>query len=245
MKSNRFQSLARNSTLTLVTLLCGLTIVPLQVSAENVGSTTSSTNLGNAFSVNTSSNAINRLTPGTLYARPNCDVEDPPPICGGEKPPKPNPTQSQGPIVPVFQVSETMTDGCSGDVVISRTYSNSFNPQSIDGLYLKRDASGNTQWSGQMPVSGHTYIRWWCHSTTGNWADPGTWRLNGGYIGTDCKGDWDQGSVNSCKPTGSIDLGSSAVEGWTPERSRCSSNRTQFISARLGRDRLLQIQCIE
>ncbi|MBW4586168.1 DUF4189 domain-containing protein [Aetokthonos hydrillicola Thurmond2011] len=49
MKSNNFQSLVRNSSLTFVTLLCGLLIVPPEVSAENVGSTTNSTNPGNAF----------------------------------------------------------------------------------------------------------------------------------------------------------------------------------------------------
>ena len=34
-------------------------------------------------------------------------------------------------------------------------------------MYLKRGAEPYTEWSGRMPVNGHTYIRWWCHSTTG------------------------------------------------------------------------------
>ncbi len=49
MNINKCQNLARKSALTIVTLLCGMTILPLQVSAENVGSTTNSTNPGNAF----------------------------------------------------------------------------------------------------------------------------------------------------------------------------------------------------
>lgn len=49
MYMNQFDNLARKSALTLVTFLCGMTIAPIQVSAENVGSTTNSTKPGNAF----------------------------------------------------------------------------------------------------------------------------------------------------------------------------------------------------
>lgn len=146
-------------------------------------------------------------------------------------------------------VSETMIDRCSSDVIISLHYSSDdvFDPNQVDGLMLIRAPGGNayTEWSDQMPVHGHTWIRWFCHSTTGNIFDVGTWRIHGATIGTKCTGDWDQGQVDECQPVGSIDLGSSAVGGWTPERSRCDSENTKAISARLGPDRLLEMRCLE
>jgi Ricin-type beta-trefoil lectin domain len=152
--------------------------------------------------------------------------------------------------LPPTNVSETMTDRCSGDVVLSRVYSEQdevspFNPRGTDGIFLTRAGAGFTGWSGPMPVDGHTWIRWWCHSTTGNWADPGTWRLRGGEIGIGCTGDWEFGEVESCHPTGSIDLAPSDPQGWTPERSRCESQRTRAVSARLGPNRLLEIRCLQ
>lgn len=146
---------------------------------------------------------------------------------------------------PPTTISETMTDRCSSDVIISAQYSDQFNPTQVNGILLKRGASPYTDWSGRLPVNGHTWIRWWCHSTTGNWADPGTWRISSGQVGIGCTGDWDQGQVESCHPTASISLGSSAKDGWTPERSRCASESTQAISARLGPGRLLEIRCLE
>lgn len=145
-------------------------------------------------------------------------------------------------------ISETMTDRCSGDVFISQYYDDELNLNELNGIILRRTPGEAyyTDWSSKVPVNGHTWIRWWCHSTTGNWADPGTWRITGGIVALDCIGDWDQGSVESCRPGGSIDdLGSSARQGWTPERSRCDSDNTQAISARLGRNRLLEIRCLE
>ena len=41
----------------------------------------------------------------------------------------------------------------------------------------------------------------------------------------------------------SIKLTDSSWEGWTPERSRCD-NRSTKIRARLGKGRLLQIECL-
>lgn len=153
---------------------------------------------------------------------------------------------------PPGHVSETMVDRCSADVIISRVYRDedepaSFDPRQINGMYLKRGAEPYTEWSGRMPVNGHTYIRWWCHSTTGNWADIGTWRIRSGEIGIGCTGDWDQGQVEECHQTASIDIAvdASSRQGWTPERSRCTSDRTRAISARLGPDRLLEIRCLE
>ncbi len=48
MKITKFQNVGK-SAFTLVALLCGMTTLPLQLSAENVGFTTNSTNPGNAF----------------------------------------------------------------------------------------------------------------------------------------------------------------------------------------------------
>jgi hypothetical protein len=131
---------------------------------------------------------------------------------------------------PPPHVTETMTDRCSADTYVSQDYNDQFPP--ARGVLLMRGPDGWTPWSEAVPVAGHTYIRWWCHSTSGNFLDPGTYRLIGG--GVVCNDD-------GCRPDPYF--GTSAVSGWTPERSRCDSNGTRYIKARLGPDRLLQMQC--
>src|SRR5262249_44058509 len=118
---------------------------------------------------------------------------------------------------------------------------------------LKRDAEGRTPWSKEFTVQTDDsgFIRWWCHSTTGNFLDPGTWTLNvnGGAIlacltavGSTVATDGGAlPTTASCLKT--IQIGSSAFKGWTPERSRCSDHSTK-IRARLGPDRLLETQCL-
>lgn len=124
--------------------------------------------------------------------------------------------------------------------MISTAYNNVFPP--AGGVTLKR-VGGSSEWSERMPVNGNTHIRWWCRSTTGNWLDPGTWRIEELILGANCVGDWDQGYIESCEPTGSISISSSERGAWTAERSRCASSATQSISARLGRNRRLTIKC--
>jgi hypothetical protein len=80
-------------------------------------------------------------------------------------------------------------------------------------------------------------IRWYCNSTKGNWADPGTWRVKSVDVGVKTN---EQGDAT---PTVSIKLTDSSWKGWTPERSRCD-NRSTKIRARLGPNRLLQIECL-
>jgi hypothetical protein len=116
-------------------------------------------------------------------------------------------------------ISETMTDRCSNDVYISQYYNDQFPPSS--GIFLKRNGDAYTDWSDWMPVAGRTYIRWWCHSTTGNWADPGTWRIDGGSVVVGCSG-------SDCTIVGGgVNIYTFDVNGWTAERSRCDSSNTQ------------------
>jgi hypothetical protein len=130
--------------------------------------------------------------------------------------------------VPTY-VSETMEDACSADVVFQRNYSDTFTP---DGIALKRNASGDSGWSPLMPVNGHVYVRWWCHSTDGNIFDPGAWRVNLNQVGINCS-NWADGSVASCLPIFSVNVPN---QDWTAERSRCSSDRTRAVRARLTHD---------
>jgi len=137
--------------------------------------------------------------------------------------------------------NEVMTDRCSSDVAIPPTYN--ANPATVGTIILKRDATG---WSNWVPIhvslgdSGH--VRWWCHSTSGNWFDPGTWRIESVTVGTACQLDANA-NVMGCKPNGSIKLGSSAWNGWTAERSRCDNHSTH-LRARLGPNRLLSMECL-
>lgn len=150
---------------------------------------------------------------------------------------------------------EVMTDRCSSEVAIVPSYN--AQPTTSGTVLLTRDAGGQTPWSKPFRVqtgsSGH--IRWWCHSTTGNIFDPGTWRpdIDFGKAGA-CVVDGIGiifGENESQKGTdvlknclGAVKkLGSSAKNGWTPERSRCG-DRSSLIRARLGPNRLLQIECL-
>jgi hypothetical protein len=142
--------------------------------------------------------------------------------------------------------NETMTDRCSAEVAFVPTYD--ARPNAHGTVILKRDKNGTTPWSRHFTVKtgddGH--IRWWCHSTIGNALDAGTWRIKvSGKEITACleeifSNDPPSGNPD-CKKA--IKLGSSAFEGWTPERSRCSNHSTQ-IRARLGPDRLLETECL-
>ena len=164
---------------------------------------------------------------------------------------------------------EVLLEACSAAVSIPRAgYDQS--PLSQGAIIIHRDQSGNTGWTPpfrvQLGDSGR--IRWWCDSTTGNWADPGTWRIHveaGGL--TACLVSVAAGAVATVATGGkaspaaiaagtlgcgkSITISSSAVNGWTAEQSRCT-DRSNLIRARLTSDqvgitsgpRRLQIQCL-
>jgi hypothetical protein len=145
------------------------------------------------------------------------------------------------------RANEIMTDRCSGDVAFVPNYDDG--PRlatEVPGwvfpsptYILTRGKSDSIEWS--IPFSVTTddsgRIRWWCNSTAGNWADPGTWRIDGGYIGSKC-------TESGCKPTADLTVTPQSSDGWTAERSRCS-NRSSKIRARLGSGRLLQIECLD
>ncbi|MCM3873631.1 MAG: hypothetical protein ND895_23340 [Pyrinomonadaceae bacterium] len=137
---------------------------------------------------------------------------------------------------------EVMTDRCSAEVAIVPSFAD--RPDTEGTIILKRAKNGITDWTPPLTVklgnSGH--VRWWCHSTTGNAFDPGTWRIRELQIGTECQ-IFADGTPESCRPDGGIKLGTSAWNGWTPERSRCG-NRSRNIRARLGPNRLLEIECL-
>ncbi len=159
---------------------------------------------------------------------------------------------------------EVMTDRCSSEVAIAPSYN--AQPMTTGALVLTRNANGETPWSkpfrvqtGGGGLTGSGFIRWWCHSTTGNVFDPGTWRPEfdfaklgicvadgiGVIFGDENKQKADKSSQDIVKNClGAVKkLGSSAKNGWTAERSRCD-NRSTLIRARLGTNRLLQIECL-
>jgi hypothetical protein len=144
---------------------------------------------------------------------------------------------------PKSHVLETLTDRCSGDVIIASRYSDDFGDALLSGVLLKRGGSG-PQTASALKISGHTWIRWWCHSTIGNWADPGTWRISDLYLSGGCSFDETSGTVSDCQRKDTkISMTSSDRQGWTAERSRCESDGTKYIDASVGTNRLLQIRC--
>ena len=137
---------------------------------------------------------------------------------------------------------EVMTDRCSAEVAFVSTFN--ARPDSPGTIILKRGRDGKTNWTPPFTVGlgGSGHIRWWCHSTTGNMFDPGTWRITDLMVGTKCE-IFADGTPENCRPDGSIKIGSSAWNGWTPERSRCG-DRSRKIRARLRPKRVLQIECL-
>lgn len=137
--------------------------------------------------------------------------------------------------------NEIMVDRCSHEVSIVSAYGDK--PGSNDAILLKR-SNGKTNWTAPFRVrtSEDGFIRWWCHSTTGNQFDAGTWRIEEIYIGSKCKL-YADGSTTDCGPDVDLKLGSSAWNGWTPERSRCK-NRSRNLRARLDGNRKLLIECL-
>jgi hypothetical protein len=134
--------------------------------------------------------------------------------------------------------NEVMTDRCSGDVSFPPAYDQG---PIVPGLMIVTRAGGaGANWSPaiRQQIDGNGHIRWWCHSTTGNWADPGTWTVD------------DAGATYTCGDNGDCTLSGNAsghpvdVQGWTAERSRCDSHSNTF-RARLGSNRLLPIECLE
>lgn len=159
---------------------------------------------------------------------------------------------------------EMMTDRCSSEVAIVPSYDDQ--PMTAGTVLLTRDENGETPWSkpfrvktGGGGLTGSGFIRWWCHSTTGNLFDPGTWRPEfdfaklgvcvadgiGLVFGDEKNTTVDPKSKDIVKNClGAVKkIGSSAKQGWTPERSRCD-NRSTLVRARLGSNRLLQIECL-
>jgi hypothetical protein len=146
------------------------------------------------------------------------------------------------------RANEVMTDRCSKEVAITPTYG--AKPDAPNTVILTRGSNGASDWTQPFRVSlgGSGHIRWWCHSTTGNFFDPGTWRLGDTAKVVSCAEGvvavvegGSASSLASCKDA--VKLGASAFNGWTPERSRCD-NRSTLIRARLGKNRLLQIECL-
>lgn len=136
--------------------------------------------------------------------------------------------------------AEVMTERCSHEVAIvgwGKT------PDSNGAVLLKRQG-GKTSWTPPFTVklSDDGHIRWWCHSTTGNALDAGTWRIRNVDTGSGCKLRSDA-PAEDCSTIVSFSVTTSDWKGWTAERSRCS-NRSNKIRARLEGNRKLRIQCL-
>lgn len=143
--------------------------------------------------------------------------------------------------------AEVMTDRCSADVSFPSIYNGP--PVGVAGsgsapaFILSRGDASSSNWSFPIhqTLDSDGHIRWWCHSTTGNWADPGTYVIDSvgaTYVCGDSNGSQD------CTLNPNISGHPTDSSGWTAERSRCDSHSSVF-RARLGPDRLLQIECLD
>jgi hypothetical protein len=146
---------------------------------------------------------------------------------------------------------ETMTDRCSGEVSFPPVYGGS--PTELGGVVLKRGTNGYSDWTGIFTagLDGSGHVRWYCHSTAGNFIDPGTWVLRDSGLGCTFSGngttttgnDPNKAGANvSCTTT--VNLQSTDTAGWTAEQSRCNDHTNNF-RARLGPNRLLETLCVE
>jgi hypothetical protein len=138
------------------------------------------------------------------------------------------------------QYDEVMTDRCSGEVAFPSGYY--VHPSEPGTFILKRDYTGYSEEISILVGTGKGgRIRWYCHSTTGNFLDPGTWVVNSGKVIEKC--DVGDGGSVSCGTSGSIGVSQYDFGDWTAEQSRCN-NHTGSIVARLGPNRRLTIECM-
>ena len=158
-----------------------------------------------------------------------------------------------------------MTDRCSNLVAFPSTYDGK--PSDQGTVILDRGENGSSEWSQPFTVQtdGSGHIRWWCHSSTRNISDLATQgeldpsAVPGCVIAAETTIVADgsssaRSSTDASSADGSsaglltssikvIKLCSSAWNGWTPERLRCSDHSTR-IRARVRPDRLLQTECL-
>jgi hypothetical protein len=143
--------------------------------------------------------------------------------------------------------TEVMTDRCSGEVAFTPGYG--VTPLSHGSVVLKRQHDGySPETTLTVKPNDSGQVRWWCHSTEGNFFDPGTWRItsnsnafSGCLLSLVQPISSDQVNVGQCAK--SIKVSSSAFDGWTPEQSRCK-NHGGHLRVRLGPDRLLTTECL-
>jgi hypothetical protein len=149
-----------------------------------------------------------------------------------------------------FASPEVLTDRCSGEVAFTRSFNGK--PTDKGTIILKRNGQHSPWTTVDVKPDGEGHVRWWCHSTTGNVFDPGTWRvhIDGNAItacllsvGEAIVDDGATGGDAGQKCLKAIKITSSAFQGWTAERSRCN-NKSGHLKARLGPDRLLQSECL-
>lgn len=150
-----------------------------------------------------------------------------------------------------------------GTIILFRNGETESSSAWTEPFHASLSSSNDVSW-----FDGPGHIRWHCNSTTGNIFDPGTWRSEGSVEGVALCAGTAAGSMagatavttatagvavgtiagavvstyTACKGEVAA-LKTSAVDGWTPERSRCNDRSTKF-RARLGPDRLLEIECL-
>jgi hypothetical protein len=160
-------------------------------------------------------------------------------------------TNQQWSLSPNHTVSENMIDRCSGEVAFTPTYDGL--PTDPGTIVLKRDLKGNSPYTEMTrSLDSNGFVRWWCHSTTGNIFDLGTWRVqvNGSglaacLVSIASAVATDGATAATATPClNAISISSSAFDGWTPERSRCGDHSGHF-NVVLGPDGLLETQCLE
>ena len=132
---------------------------------------------------------------------------------------------------------EVMQDACDAEVGFPSSFGGA--PWSPGAMVLKRAPDGFSPWTPPFHVQldGDGFMRWWCHSTTGDWLDAGTWWTlhfetipNVTCMIPASKPPLHPGAPVACAKMQLIALW--GVDGWTAERSRCS-DRSTVIRARL------------
>lgn len=134
---------------------------------------------------------------------------------------------------------EVLQDGCSADVSFTRPGAKSALEKGARVFAHKRGETTGWSKAFRVETDADGYIHWSCHSTKGNAFDPGTWRITEARVEAVCVD-------GGCGAKGNVKIGSSAVNGWTPERSRCDS-RTNKIRVKFTDDlggRRMLIQCL-
>lgn len=134
---------------------------------------------------------------------------------------------------PAFAQSGILRRQCAGDVIV--VHGKDDLPDAQGAVLLRRADQQTGTWQ-RMTATGKA-IHWYCHDDS-IWRqlDPRSWRIKSVFVDAKC-----DDSGTDCVLSLNVGVGTTAIDGWYPESSRCASGLATHV--RLGPGDALDLQC--